>query len=56
VYSGTERSKELLDQLGKYKMGKSCIYIKSLKDIQLEVLEELCMETIAFLKKTYVVE
>jgi hypothetical protein len=56
VYSGTERSKELLDQLGKYKMGKSCIYIKSLKDIQLEVMEELCMETIAFLKKTYVVE
>lgn len=33
---------ELLARLGKYKTGKSCIYIKSLKDIDLGVLEELC--------------
>lgn len=56
VYSDTERSKELLAQLGKYKMGKSCIYVKSLKDINKQVLEELCKETIDYLKKRYGVE
>lgn len=56
VYSDTERSKELLAQLGKYKMGKSCIYVKSLKDINKQVLEELSKETIAYLKKRYGVE
>ena len=32
---------DLLARLGKYKNGKSCIYIKKLEDIDLEVLEQL---------------
>lgn len=51
VYSATETSKDLLPNLGKYKMAKSCIYMKKLSDIDLSVLEELCMETIAYLKE-----
>ncbi len=32
---------ELLDRLGKHTKGKGCIYIKSLADINIEVLKEM---------------
>lgn len=32
---------DLLSRLGKYKHGKSCLYVKRLEDIDLEVLEQL---------------
>lgn len=51
VYSDTEKSQRLLEDLGKFKMGKACIYIKKLSDINVEVLKELCMETIAYLNE-----
>jgi hypothetical protein len=47
VYSPTEESKLLLDNLGKFKMGKACIYIKKLSDININTLEKLCKATIA---------
>lgn len=40
-----------LDQLGKYKMGKACIYFNKLEDLHLETLEKLCKSTIEYLKK-----
>jgi len=36
----------LLIKLGKYKMGKACIYFKKLSDLNLSVLEAICKETI----------
>ena len=33
---------EVLSQLGKHKRGKGCIYIKTLADINFEVLKEMC--------------
>ena len=51
VYSATEASKALLPNLGKYKIAKSCIYMKKLSDINLTVLKALCMETIAYLNE-----
>jgi len=48
VYSPTQESTALLEQLGKFKMGKACIYVKRLSDIKLETLEKLCKITIAF--------
>lgn len=38
---------ELLGKLGKHKMGKSCLYFKSLADIDLVVLEYLISGSIA---------
>ena len=38
--------KNLLNELGKYKMGKSCIYFKKLADLNLDVLEKLSKATI----------
>ena len=51
VYSQTEKSDQLLKDLGKFKMGKACIYIKKLSDINIEVLKGLCEETIAYLNE-----
>jgi hypothetical protein len=36
----------LLDGLGKYKMGKACIYFKKLSDLNFNALEAICKETI----------
>ena len=46
IYTDTEKSKQLLSSLGKFKMTKACIYIKKLSDIDLQVLQELCMESL----------
>jgi hypothetical protein len=35
-----------LEKLGKYKTGKSCLYIKKLEDIDREVLIEIIRETV----------
>jgi Domain of unknown function (DU1801) len=40
----------LLDKLGKHKMGKSCLYIKKLADIDMKVLEQLVVGSLAQLK------
>lgn len=51
VYSKSAKSDQLLLQLGKFTMGKSCIYVKKLADIDLKVLKNLCMISIAYLEK-----
>src|SRR5574343_1581149 len=56
VYSGCEGQDELLQQLGKYKMGKGCIYVKKLSDINLEALEGLVLSSISFLQEKYGVQ
>ena len=50
VYTPQQNNTELLNQLGKFKMGKACIYINKLLDIDLDVLEVLCKSTIHFHK------
>ena len=49
VYSGCAGQDELLNDLGKFKMGKSCIYVNKLSDIDLDTLKKLIHSTIAFL-------
>ncbi|NND63568.1 MAG: DUF1801 domain-containing protein [Flavobacteriaceae bacterium] len=49
VYSKTKKSDQLLKELGKFKMGKACIYVKRLSDINIEALKGLCDESIAYL-------
>ncbi|GHE31756.1 DUF1801 domain-containing protein [Sphingobacterium griseoflavum] len=53
VYTGADEHRHLLDGLGKFKMGKACIYVKRLTDIDSTVLTTLMTETIAFLSNTY---
>jgi len=51
VYMG--QGSELLNDLGKFTMGKGCIYIKKLSDIDQDVLVKLMKETVDFLKLKY---
>lgn len=37
---------ELLAKLGKYKLGKSCLYVNKLADIDLEILREILRENL----------
>lgn len=53
VYSGMPEHEYLLENLGKFKMGKACIYVKKLSDIDLDVLKEMINTTIIFLKSRY---
>lgn len=53
VYTGMPEHEYLLKDLGKFKMGKACIYVKKLSDINLDVLENIIKETIMFLKERY---
>lgn len=46
----------ILDRLGKYKKGKSCLYINKLSDIDLDVLEELLRAGLADLAATWPVQ
>lgn len=41
IMPGFDRYEELMEKLGKYKTGKSCLYIKKLEDVNLDVLKEL---------------
>lgn len=43
----------LLAKLGKHKMGKSCLYIRRLSDVDMAVLEKLALGSIAELKRRY---
>lgn len=53
VFTGAEEHEYLLKGLGKFKMGKACIYVKKLSDIDQEVLKKLMKETIDYLQTRY---
>lgn len=45
--------KALLAKLGKHKLGKGCLYINKLADVDLTVLEQLMRESLKLLGKHY---
>ncbi len=50
---GDTNRQKILNRLGKYTTGKACVYINKLEDINIEVLKELILESINFLKLKY---
>lgn len=48
-----ENREQLLQKLGKHKMGKVCVYVKKLADIDLSVLKELIVATIKDITSKY---
>lgn len=48
----TEREK-LLQEFGKHKTGKACVYVNKIADIDVEVLKKLIQQSIEFLRETY---
>ncbi|HSO85115.1 MAG TPA: DUF1801 domain-containing protein [Draconibacterium sp.] len=53
VFTGAKEHEYLLKELGKFKMGKACIYVKKLSDINQDALRKLMKETIEYLKAKY---
>ena len=51
LMSGAARHSAILERLGKHKVGKGCLYIKQLSDIELPVLKELVESCARELKK-----
>ncbi len=47
IMPGFDRYDDLLAKLGKHSTGKSCLYIKRLSDVDLDVLRELIAESVA---------
>ena len=53
VYTGDPEHEYLLKDLGKYTMGKACIYVKKLSDMNMEALERLIRATVEYLEEKY---
>jgi hypothetical protein len=43
----------LLKKIGKHRTGKSCLYVKSLEDIDLDVLKQMVVESVEEMKSLY---
>ena len=41
VLNGSKKQNELLKKLGKYKTGKGCLYIKTLENVNVSVLQKI---------------
>ena len=53
IIAGFEKHQDLLAQLGKHKLGKSCLYINHLKDVKLNILEELVVKALEHMAGKY---
>jgi hypothetical protein len=51
MLGGWEQHDELLAKLGKYSLGKGCLYIKRLDDVDVSVLNKLIVEAVVRAKK-----
>jgi hypothetical protein len=52
IMAGFERYDDLLARLGKHSTGSSCLYIKKVQDIDLDVLRGLVKASVAHMKAT----
>ncbi len=52
IMSGFQKYNTLLKKLGKHKIGKSCLYIKRLDDVNMDVLTQLIDDSVAHLRKS----
>ncbi len=53
VFTGRKDHEYLLKDLGKFKMGKACIYVNKLSDININSLTNLIKETINYMNIKY---
>ncbi|WP_277584853.1 DUF1801 domain-containing protein [Psychrobacillus antarcticus] len=51
--TGDTTREETLKRFGKYTVGKSCVYINKVEDIDVDVLKEMIIQSIAFLQELY---
>ncbi len=51
--TGDTEREAMLKDFGKYTVGKACVYINKVEDIDTDVLKALIARSVAFLKETY---
>ena len=56
IMAGFDRYDDLMEKLGTYKTGKSCLYVKKLEDVDEGVLRELIGESVAYMREKYPAE
>ena len=52
IMDGFDEYDKLLAKLGKHKLGKSCLYINKLEDVDPEVLKQLIKKSVEHMQKT----
>ena len=50
IMQGFDNYEHHLTQLGKHKTGKSCLYVKRLEDLDLDVLRKLIAESVEYMR------
>ncbi len=53
IMPGFSRYSALMNRLGRYKTGKSCLYLRRLGDVDQKVLRQLVTRSVADMKKLY---
>lgn len=53
IMPGLEEYNDLLSKLGKFKTGKGCLYLKSIQDVSIPVLEELINKSFHQMREKY---
>lgn len=53
IMPGFENFGHLLDKLGKHKTSKTCLYINKLADVDINVLKELVIQSVSYMRNKY---
>ncbi len=53
IMLGFDRYSDLMARLGRFRTGKSCLYLRGLDDVDLDVLEALIAASVADLAEVY---
>ncbi|MGI9532354.1 DUF1801 domain-containing protein [Lutimonas sp.] len=53
IMNGCGKYKDKLEAMGPHKTGKSCLYLKNLKNVDLEILKEIIQDSMLSVKKKY---
>ena len=53
IMPGFDKYENLMQNLGKHKTGKGCLYIKKLEDVNLDILEKLITQSFKYISEKY---
>jgi hypothetical protein len=53
IMAGFDAYPDLMSKLGKFKTGKSCLYLKCLDDVDVDVLRRLIRESLRYMAEKY---
>jgi len=56
IMPGFDEFPTLMKKLGKYKTGKSCLYLNKLEDVDKKVLQRLISDSVKLMRKRYSVK